>query len=601
MKSSKFNCQVLYEPLIDNRTEVYCHLLTIGDVNIVVNLGIGNDFDYNIYTDKIKKIITNADGVLLTSFDIKHFGAVGLFTNHKIFCTVPTAVIGKIMLDNVEGKRGNILNNINVTMVKYAQPFKIKNIEIVAYNAGGVVGNSLFNFKIGLNSISLGYNINHASEKYVEGLSEMFLSSVFITNDVYGCVPSMTLTARTKEIETLVNMTVGHVIFIVNITRLIELILTLKQKVCVISNLNIMERVKFMIEWANINNFDLVDFNVPFNKINDKLKKCIIIVSDYGNDIYLGGILRRFNERNDILIDLTDGYKLTNIPVYDIKYEQRIKRYEKTEEVKVEEVKSEVSEFEWYDLNDTVFINDRQTKFFPRKFFKVVEDDFGLEFDFKVENIEEIESQSEENIEEIVEIETFHKTETIRVVPIQTLNVDYFKGVSDLNGIKEIFNNFGVEKLIIVGNEEINFDIMTGFLMDDIKEVYYCDNEKVQIEINSSVTSLVTISDELLNKPFYTLEDKHILVSPVMRTDNIIDVENSKNNLNIALGKLEVKEVVKILQENNFKVSQVYNILTVNENLTITFNDTLEISSYDNTLLISVRELLYKKMLIFSQ
>lgn len=222
-------------PLIDTKTGIFCHLLEIYEIKIIIDCGIGLDFDYSIY-ESVQEIINNSHCILLTSFDMKHMGAVGLFPSVPVYCSIPTAVLGRIVLDSyrvyledrknrtqaderidLEGSKSHlkpgkisknsenfckILNIFNPKQIKFSQPFKIKDVEISCYNAGYILGNSAFKITTDLQSITVCYNFNHRKENLLNGIDTCTIAStsIFITNSKYVNIRAFTIKARDQNI-----------------------------------------------------------------------------------------------------------------------------------------------------------------------------------------------------------------------------------------------------------------------------------------------------------------------------------------------------------------------------------------------------------------
>ncbi len=49
----KSKYELTLEPLIPTETGIYCHLLTLDDMKIVIDCGIGQNFDYSVYNEEI--------------------------------------------------------------------------------------------------------------------------------------------------------------------------------------------------------------------------------------------------------------------------------------------------------------------------------------------------------------------------------------------------------------------------------------------------------------------------------------------------------------------------------------------------------------------
>jgi len=222
-------------PLIDTKTGIFCHLLEIYEVKIIIDCGIGQDFDYSIY-ESVQETINDSHCILLTSFDMKHMGAVGLFPNVPVYCSIPTAVLGRIVLDSyrvyledrknraqageridLDGSKSHlkagkssknsenfskVLNIFNPKQIKFSQPFKIKDVEISCYNAGYILGNSAFKITTDLQSITVCYNFNHRKENLLNGIDTCTIAStsIFITNSEYVNVRACTIKARDQSI-----------------------------------------------------------------------------------------------------------------------------------------------------------------------------------------------------------------------------------------------------------------------------------------------------------------------------------------------------------------------------------------------------------------
>ena len=122
-------------PLINPETYVFCHLIEISTTKIIVNWGINNSFEYEMY-DSVKDIINSADCIIVTSFHLSHIGAIGLFPDKPVYCSIPTAILGRIQLEEfaetIKLKNKQILFYLKPIQIQFSQPFKVKNVEICA-------------------------------------------------------------------------------------------------------------------------------------------------------------------------------------------------------------------------------------------------------------------------------------------------------------------------------------------------------------------------------------------------------------------------------------------------------------------------------------
>ena len=97
------NSSIQLNPLIDMKTGIFCYLLEIESTKIVVDCGIDTSFSYSLY-DPILNIISSSDCILLTSYELSHMGAISLFPHVPIYCTMPTSVLGRLVLEDYAHK-----------------------------------------------------------------------------------------------------------------------------------------------------------------------------------------------------------------------------------------------------------------------------------------------------------------------------------------------------------------------------------------------------------------------------------------------------------------------------------------------------------------
>ncbi|KAL6122852.1 cft2 [Nucleospora cyclopteri] len=652
--------QLNYEPLVKVKG-IFCHLLTIKTaekhIKIVVDCGIQKSFDFSIYSPETREIIKKADFILITSYDLSHFGAVGLFNTCKIYCTVPTAVIGKILLDNAQEKIATIcenqpvINDINLIMIKYSQPFEVVGLEISAYNSGNVIGNALYKINDGFKTYSVGYNLNHKKENLLDGLTDFFNSDVFITNCSYVLSRETSLKDRNETFAHLIQNTSGKVIFVVNAARLIELLLTIQQKVCVVTNISLMDRIKSMIEWAGTNGVKIADMQIPFCKVSEINKKVVVVISDYFNDVYLASVLKQHCNKNDALVFLNTDLIPEQLPYYEIAYktQSRAEKEESSEESSEETVVKETDEsLPWYEKTGTLLAKDIKKMNMIVRFQKYerkeVVEDYGevIDFDFGTQMnanliIDELHSMKESEEVEIEEIQL--KDETVK---IKDASKSIFLGICGLKGFKEVFEEFTVKNMILVPENEELGEIMYQFIKTAHKNVFMC-NKKVEIKLENRFLQFVDLNEHFFTQKFYPISKKYIsiFVSKIVDNKLIFDdvtdeneeadfkeerpvdetIESKKHTISyndehhkklkkshlikkqsVCLTDININSMKRLLNDHCFTIEVVNEGIIVNGECTIKIQDEeLTLESKDSGLLASVREVLFKSLIIFNE
>lgn len=622
---------ISYEKLIDIE-DVSCNLLTVRSKNyttkIIINTGIQNNFDYSIYTEKVQKVIKEADCILLTSFDIGHFGGIGLFSNitkekdiaaPMIYCTVPTATIGKFMMDDAHEKAKNLLkmdqnivkeevkNDLNLTILKYAQPIFINDLEILGYNCGNVLGNTFFIIKYNSNSndpkvIGVGYDINLKRDNFLDGFNYFSDIDVLITNDSYVTQKDDNVTEKNTFLRSFVEKVPNTIIFVVNISRLIELLLSIRENICVVSNLSFIDRIRSMIEWAGVNGVEILEKNFAFSTLSNlKKRKVMVVVSDYLNDVYLGSLLEEVESYELIYLNGKNSSDMFNAYNFEYKVEKDENFNVSDEESAEDVIEDELNlKQKWYDKSSTVFLNNKNisTKF-KRKLRPVHDCEFGKVFEMKFINQQNINAIDLDEIiveEKIVETFTFEKT-----IQAQNISRNKFVGVSSLANFENLCRELNVKYLMVESNNSENFNIIKNCVS------YYNTNLYVEQikKLSQSKLSLTYEEDQIMELPeeFYDQKLKQmgnthigIFDIKVKKEENYeIETIGAKNEFAVQLSNFDIKRIKELLIQSGFKVEMEENGILIEEAVHFKIkNNVWEINSSDMSLANAVRDFIYK-------
>lgn len=602
-----------------NYQNIFCHLLTIQKktqaINIIIDVGIDDSFDYSIYTDDMRKQILEADCILITSFDSNHFGAVGLFTTQKIYCTVPTAILGKILLDNANQKiiqifkNKKILNDLNLTMIKYAQPFMIQNAEICGFNAGNSIGNILYKIQFDTKIIAIGYNINHKKDNFLNGFSTFFNTDIFITNSIYSLINEDQLEARNAFFKNLILKATDKIVFVCNASRLIELLLSIENDICVVTNIKLMDRIKSMVEWTGVSESFIVDFNIDFCKISQIKTKCIVIISDYVNNIYLGSILSILNNNSINIIWLNNNNLINQIPYYKISYKLLKKQHnQKIENVEssdnIDFIKNSDDNIPWYEKSQTIFLNNSVANIrFPIVKLRKPDCEYGetIKFEFK-HNLDESDNTKDKNEnEEEIELENILDTHTN--ITLTNNSNAIFLGVSSLHGLMYIISQMQPKHIILTNDDYENSQATKVFLDKAFPNIYtsICNNTHIFLKPNPY--KIIDFVSNIKQADFITISNKQIayILCKYDQENIIIEKPSIKKSKNVCLTDASIENIKSILIENGLHVKIVL-LNSLSHKLII--NDCCEliieadqwiINSSDNNLLYYIRDILYKK------
>ncbi|ELA42741.1 uncharacterized protein VICG_00056 [Vittaforma corneae ATCC 50505] len=513
--------KISIKPLIDTKTGVFCHLLQIDNIKLIVDCGIGKDFDYSIY-DTVKETIQNADCILLTSFDLQHMGAIGLFADSQIFCTIPTAVLGKIVLDELNHNLGDrILSSFFPKQIKYSQPFKIKDVEITSFNAGHIIGNSIYRIVKDLELVVICYNFNHRKEHFLDGFSHSNIenASIFITNTSYLSITPYTLRTRDDKIHEVLSKSQGSILFSVAYQRLLELLCILhKHKVAIVSRNGKMflDRIKSMVEWAGSKATDIIPLlNISFLKVNELSdQKIIILVNELCSEGYAGAVIEKFNQKQNTLVFIDQDYNsidFSNIKVFSYAYKE--KQLEPVpEKIEIRSDEDEENEDEhWSKEKSTFFVHGtlERKNFFPYIKRRRQNNEYGEPVLFKFESkIDETELRMPV-VREVEEIEERRLVYTGIIPEISLMSIDLY-GTSDYVSYKTICEGSNCKRLVIAEDFRDNaLFLYTYFNTCRLGINSYIASEMVSFS-STSPAEKISITENVMNQEFYKLCDTSV-------------------------------------------------------------------------------------------
>lgn len=593
-------------PLVDSRKGIFCHLLEIDDTRIVIDCGIGQDFDYSIY-DPVVEIIGKCDCILLTSFDIFHMGAVGLFPDIPTYCSIPTAVLGRIVLDDYHSKLGEkVLNLFNPKQIKFSQPFRVNNVEISSFNAGYIIGNSSFKITKDLQTVVVCYSMNHRREHFLDGFYSGSIENpdIFITNSSYVRALPCTIRSRDESILRGISKSPGRIVVSVSYTRLLELLCILhKESVMIVSmhGRQFVERSKAMIEWAGPKAGELLNsVSIEFGRVSDIDGWRIIIVLDEAHHFgYLGTILDRLNspETSLMLLDRSvEDFHPELLNVYDFSYTHKEPEAPKQhQDVQEFEVSSDNVEMEhWMHTKKTVFLRNgcAREHMFPRIKKRKQNNPYGEAVGFKFEKkvgesaLKDIQPESVE----IIESASLVKTGIAPMFTIQSLGTS---GISDSMSCKTIIEGLDPGRVVVIDDSDGGALYMSTAL--NLSKVniasLVCSGSLSLGSVNT--VAKVLISEKIMGLEFKRLLDKRVSKFVAERRGNFVDLAGDYDKFTI--GSIDMLNIKKSLIENGFKVECGDTALLVNNSLMIAFDDSgLSIEAKDTDLLTSVREILYR-------
>lgn len=593
-------------PLIPTSTGIYCHLLTINNTKIVINCGLSINFNYSIYDD-VKEIIEQADCILLTSFDLSCMGAIGLFDNSIIYCSIPTAILGKIILNEMEHYLGNIIHTGFVPrQVKYSQPFKINGLDIVSYNAGNVIGNSAFRITDEFKSISICYNFNHKKENFLDGLLTAGLenSDILILNSSYVTAPPYTLKARDDSLHKAISNTQGTVIIAVKHSRFFELLVSLSNyKIALVSKNSkaLVERVKSMVEWAGSKAAEIIPIlDVAYCKISElKSQKVVVVVDDFDNDGYLGSVLERFNNENNLLITISPKkIDFDKLKIYKYLYKKSIAIEETIPIEQVSEESDEIEKYHWTKERSTFFVLGHldSKDYFPFIKKRRQNNEYGEKVNFQfAKKIEE----SELKPNKIIATEETEEIQLIKtgIDPLfKTESIDLY-GISDLSSAKTVIEGLNPKNAVFIDQSAENALFLAScmaFNQQGLKS-HVCDGE-IQFDVTAG-TQKSLVSEKVMSLKLKKLRDKNLTSFKANRNEELVDIVGVCQP--IAIGIIDADLIKKHLIEMGFQVESIGKKLVVNEKLNLEFmNFSLSMESKDNYLLIAIREMIYKYICI---
>lgn len=603
-------------PLVDTTLGIYCHLLEVESTKIVINCGIDSRFNYSIY-DGVLDTIRSADCIIITSFELAFFGAVGLFSGMKIYCSSPTALLGSIVLGEMKHKMESfysrtVLSKFDPVRVKYAQPFIVNGIEICAYNAGYCIGNSVYRILVRLESILVGFNVNHKKENYLNGLARDIGGDVstIITNSVYSAVPAYTVRNRDSGLLELIRGCPGRVLISVRYTRLIELLTVVESERPIIIAKNgklFIDRIRSMIEWASIRAPDIfTEFRCTFGNVNEIGKqKVIIVVNEEFEDGIFGTVLDQFNSaQNTLLLIDQDRTKLDFSRLNAYKFEYVLQKIEQTRgkeasQVDYMDTDEHDADKHWTTAGTSIFIEKYHNGYmFPQHPRRTYNNDYGetVEYNFEQRTEEETDRLKDEIESDVIEVEN---KELVRqsIEPVCAILSFNFHGISDFVSSKTVIESFTPKQIVLANNgvEQSLFFASALRLSNRPHTVCLCDRKLVLRTQNNSTK--VKITEDITSLKFRKINSCKISKSILRRTHTHLFAAG--NYPPLLVGSVSLPILRRALAEAGFQVSQRANGLLVNNDLSISIEqDTICIHSGESILLAAIRNILYSYVTI---
>lgn len=595
------------KPLIDTKTGIFCHLLQVGSTRIVIDCGISSDFDYSIY-DGVKDIISSADCILLTSFDLSHMGAVGLFKDSRILCTIPTAVLGKILLDELHHMLGNkVLNTFSPRQIKFSQPFRINDVDISSFNAGYIVGNAIYRIVRDLESIAICYNFNHRKESFLDGLSHTNIenSTIFMTNTKYLSVPAHSLKSRDEEILDIVSNCQGKVIFSVSYQRLLELMCILnKHKMTLVSKNGqvFMDRIRSMVVWAGSKAAETVpNLDITFCKVDDLThQKIIILVNEFYNDGYLGAVIQKFNQKQNMLVLVDQNIEdldFTQVKIYEYSYTVKTSELEITEPI-VKDDEDEDENEHWSNEKKTFFVKKLLVwrDLFPRIKRRRQNNEYGepvvFKFEKKVEE-SEIGVSVKPDVEEVEE----RKLVGTGILPELYVVSVQLHGISDYTSYKTICEGTNSKMYVIADDSKENAQFLFSYFKTCRLNVEsYIADSQTSFSMAKPAQKII-IAENVMNLDFQNLGDKSLAHFRAERKEAVLDYAGMCNP--VVFGSFDFKAIKMLLIESGFQIESKDKIITINNEMKIIVNKNgVSIETSQNDLLVAVRSVLYQQVTI---
>ncbi len=604
------NTRIKLKPLIDTKTGVFCHFLEIGSAKFVIDCGIGDTFDFSIYND-CRDIIESADCILITSFDIKHIGALGLFPNVPTYCTAPTAVLGKILLEDINHRFKTYKNEdfpfeINPIVIKFSQIITIKDITLSSFNGGNFIGNSVYIIKYGLESLVVGYNINQRRNNYLDGavIDNIPNDSIFVTNSSYVGVSPYSIKVFDENFMNIIKACTGRIIINVNFIKLLDLLCILnREDLIIISKYGekFINQIKSMIEWASSRSTEIFfEFKFKFGKISDiKDHRIIIIINDSLENSILGTVLNKFNTPENLLIMIDkkipdfDKLKIYNYSytLEEITPERKEEIYDSSNTENLNDT-AEPDFHDWTKTSRTIFLNNKNSIIlFPEIVRKVYDNDYGYSVNFNFKKKIEVSVKELQNIEKIeLEHVKFIKK---GIKPLFKTKEIEFYGPTDNLSIRIILETLNIKHIILINdfNENALFLLAILKLKNLQKSIFICDKD---IEINLlNTVNRVKLLESVYNLNFIKINDISIAKAIMKKSNNTLEAIDDFNP--IVIGTLKIPIIRKVLMEKGFQIKNFKDNIIVNNSLKICFNDKhIHIESNEMELLANVRNIIYE-------
>lgn len=188
-----------------------CILVSMNEKHFILDCGVHMGFkDKRMYPDfsridSLPRKIRSVEFICISHFHMDHLAGLPYFTEKygfkgKIFMSYPTKAMAKLLLEDfLKLQKMYITSDLlytekdiekclkKVTCLNLKQTYTYNGFQITIYNAGHVIGASMFNIKRGKDSVFYTGDFSMTSDRHLSSAScPKLKSTVFITESTYG-------------------------------------------------------------------------------------------------------------------------------------------------------------------------------------------------------------------------------------------------------------------------------------------------------------------------------------------------------------------------------------------------------------------------------
>lgn len=609
------SCATILKEVVDPANNIFSHLLDLEGIRILLNCGSS----YNLYTDYYTDLdIENVDFILLSHPSTKFVGALPYFLRQnfkgKIYATFPVKILGKLILRErcqhlkvFRGEERYSEKDVedafeSIYGIKYLQPVEItRNITIVAYNSGHVLGGTIWKISKETENIVFGLRFDHRRTNHLNGIDMASLpkKALCIFDTGYVTQKLITRKDRNNFLKDLLEKRLGlrkKVLIIVGYDEFPEISLVLDEILwsysaqcskdvrasCIgFSARKFAELIKSMVEWSGENvtkefmdakenpfSFNHIDFFQAYTQMNVD-SHVFVTFEDFGYTSKIFELLSKDKENlvlNFLSTDIRSGMSVREVPGF---FQRKSEMPEVREEKPVQETKEEAvsSNKMWYETQTDVW-TEGASFLFPVAVQNMPFDEYNEFFEYesaKENEFPEEEVRTLEKEEDVHEEVEMLESNFSLGCEVQSLTLDT---VSDLKSSINVLEFLSPQKLVLISAEK-NLGKLYFYRLV-MNKVF---KEVVPLEKELTFVLKKDVSRVLLDPKFYELGFEESRGGKYIGFRGIVE-DNTLRYLSgiskpITIGKLDIGNLKKNFVEHNIGVEVSENLLVVEKKVRI--------------------------------